>query len=407
MVTLMPFTASAETEYTEGDYTYTVTDGKATITYVDESISGDVVIPSTLGGYSVTTISEYSFFDCDSLTSIEIPDSVTSIGDYSFYGCDSLTSIEISDSVTSIAAHSFGWCNNLESIIVDENNPVYHSAGNCIIETESKTLMQGCKNSIIPTDGSVTSIGYAAFSDCTSLKSIDIPASVMSIGKGTFSGCANLESIIVDENNPVYHSAGNCIIETESKTLMQGCKNSIIPTDGSVTSIGEYAFSYCTSLESIDIPASVTSIGEYAFLNCSNLMSVDIPNSVTSIGAWAFMWCYSLSDVYFENTDGWYLEGICIEAEDIADSETAAEYLTDTYPNYIWTNDSVISGDIDGIDGVSADDAIYLLYNVFFGDESYPISQSCDFDGDGDITANDAIYLLYHVFFGDETYPLN
>ena len=67
--------------------------------------------------------------------------------------------------------------------------------------------------------------------------------------------------ITVADGNTVYHSAGNCLIETESKTLVLGCKNSVIPTDGSVTSIGEYAFYGCTSFTSVTIPSSVTSIG--------------------------------------------------------------------------------------------------------------------------------------------------
>ena len=64
-------------------------------------------------------------------------------------------------------------------------------------------------------------------------------------------------------------------------------------------------------------------------------------------------------------------------------------------------------GDLDGKSSVTADDAIYLLYNIFFGAETYPVNQACDFNGDRSLTAADAIYLLYHVFFGAETYPLN
>ncbi len=63
-------------------------------------------------------------------------------------------------------------------------------------------------------------------------------------------------------------------------------------------------------------------------------------------------------------------------------------------------------GDVDLEEGVTANDAIYLLYNIFFGEASYPVNQSCDFDGSGNVDANDAIYLLYHVFFGEASYPL-
>ena len=152
----------------------------------------------------------------------------------------------------------------------------------------------GCKTSIIPTDGSVTSIGIgafsgcrglttitipdsvtsiggSAFSNCRGLTSITIPEGVTSIGIGAFSSCSGLEKIKVAEGNVNYHSAGNCLIETASKTLILGCKTSIVPTDGSVTSIRAWAFYNCSGLTSITIPDSVTSISNNAFSNCSGL----------------------------------------------------------------------------------------------------------------------------------------
>ena len=74
---------------TEGYYTYTVSNGKATITDVDTSISGATTIPSTLGGYPVTSIGNFAFLNCTNLTSIDIPNSVTTIKDYAFYNCTS------------------------------------------------------------------------------------------------------------------------------------------------------------------------------------------------------------------------------------------------------------------------------------------------------------------------------
>ncbi|MBO7377543.1 MAG: leucine-rich repeat domain-containing protein, partial [Clostridia bacterium] len=70
----------------------------------------------------------------------------------------------------------------------------------------------------------------------------------------------------------------------------------------SVTSIGSYAFAYCSSLTSISIPNSVTSIGNGAFAYCSSLTSISIPNSVTSIGSWAFEYCSSLTSITFNGT---------------------------------------------------------------------------------------------------------
>ena len=112
---------------------------------------------------------------------------------------------------------------------------------------------------------SVTSIGYDAFCECESLTSIEIPNSVTSIGARAFGDCESVTSIVVDAGNTKYDSRNDCnaIIESASNTLIAGCHNTIIPI--SVTSIGNYAFWGFSSLTSIEIPNSVTSIGNKAF----------------------------------------------------------------------------------------------------------------------------------------------
>ena len=259
---------------------------------------------------SVTSIGNSAFSGCSGLTSIAIPDSVTSIGRAAFWGCSGLTSITIGNSVTSIGSGAFSDCTGLTSITVAEGNSKYHSRNNCLIETASKTLIAGCKTSIIPDDGSVTSIRDDAFYNCSGLTSITIPDSVTSIGSSAFEGCSGLTSITIPDSvtsirdNAFYNCSGlTSITIPDSVTSIgssafEGCSGlTSITIPDSVTSIGSSAFEGCSGLTSIIIPDSVTSIGDRVFYSCTGLTSVTIGNSVTSIGSNAFCNCSGLASI--------------------------------------------------------------------------------------------------------------
>jgi hypothetical protein len=130
---------------------------------------------------------------------------------------------------------------------------------------------------------------------------VTIPSSVTSIGNYAFQSCTSLTAMNVGAGNPNYASIDGVLYDKAVAILIQypGGKAGAFTIPGSVTSIGTYAFDYCTSLTSVTIGSGVTSIGRDAFAHCSSLTSVTIPSSVTSIGGHAFASCTALTSVTF------------------------------------------------------------------------------------------------------------
>ena len=164
----------------DGDYTYTVSGGNATITGYTGA-GGPISIPATLGGFPVVAIGDYAFEDFDqifNLTSVTIPNSVTSIGHGAFSDCYDLTSVTIGNSVTSIGNQAFYNCFNLTSVTIPDS-----------VTSIGVAAFQSCTGLTNLTIGnSVTSIGGSAFYGCSGLTSVTIPNSVTSIGNGAFRG---------------------------------------------------------------------------------------------------------------------------------------------------------------------------------------------------------------------------
>ena len=298
--------------------TYEIENGKVTITDCDTSLSGDIVLPSKIEGKPVTSIGNYAFFLCSSLTSITIPDSVTSIGNYAFWDCSSLTSITIPDSVTSIGDSAFYRCRSLTSITIPDS---VTSIGNFAFEDCSSLTSITIPDSVtsigdsafyrcssltsITIPSSVTSIGNFAFKDCSSLTSITIPSSVTSIGSYAFDGCSKLNQINVDTANTAYSSMNGVLFDKDKTELIrypEGKTDTSYAIPNSVTSIDYDAFYGCSSLTSITIPNGVTIIGGSAFEDCSSLTSITIPNSVTSIYISTFSGCSSLASITIPNS---------------------------------------------------------------------------------------------------------
>ena len=311
----------------DGPYTYSVDDGKATITGFDGSLTYVIEIPATLGeeGYPVVGIGEKAFEGFTAITSVIFPNTVTSIGDYSFRNCADLESITIPDSVKSIGIGAFMNSGALGNITISDsvtsigvlafsdtsyynddgnwdNNVLY--IGKYLIkakpeisgdyEIKDGTLIvanrafDSCNSLVnINVPDSVTNIGTSAFGNCTGLKSVTGLNSVTSIGEWVFSCCSSLTSINIPDS-----------VKTIGNYAFDYCSGLTSITGlNSVTNIGTSAFGHCSALTDINIPDSVTTIGEDAFVSCTALTSINIPDSVTNIGTSAFENCTGLESV--------------------------------------------------------------------------------------------------------------
>ena len=314
--------------YSQGLLYYSNGDGTCRVIDIGSCTDTDIVIPAVYEGQTVTTI-EMGF--PPSTTSVVIPSSVTKIQKYSFFNCDQLIEIEdgisyvegwvididptirdvtIREGTIGIADFSFSERADITSITIPESvryigeSAFFRCAGlteiklpDHLSKIHSSTFSEctGLTSITIPSD--VTSIGEGAFLGCTALTEIFIPQRVQAIEPSVFSACTNLKTLSVHPDNEVYHSTNNCIIETKSKILVAGCQTSRIPDDGSVTSIGQYAFWACEGLTAITIPDTVTEIKGFAFGHCTRLTDIVVPDSVTRIERYAFVSCSNLTSI--------------------------------------------------------------------------------------------------------------
>ncbi len=221
----------------------------------------------------MTAIESATFYNCQKLQHITIPDSLTSIEGYAFGNCYSLTSITVPKTVKTIGNSAFCDCLKLEKVVITDisswagiefgeyttSNPLYY-AHNLFISESPVT-------DIVLND--ISKIRRHAFVGCTGLKSVVITNSVDSIETCAFNGCSGLSEMVIPN---------------------------------SVTYIGSSAFAGCSGLTQVNIPNSVTEIGGYAFNGCSKITEVVLPNSIKIINANTFSGCVGLAKLTIPNT---------------------------------------------------------------------------------------------------------
>ena len=353
MMMLFAVSASAATE---GYYTYEVENGEATITDVDQSISGDVVIPSTLGGYPVTAIGNRAFREAAFIKKITIPEGVETIGRYAFDSCFLVEEITVPDSLVVISKGAFYNCYLLEKFIISEKTSDLET-----IEADAFACCISLKEFIVPE--SVTSIGNTAFLDCHSLKKLVINNSETDIGDNIACAAISPKDISTEEWVEKYVIAINSAIDngnlgsnelvmewadkythfhekdltTLTDITIYGHEPSTAKTSAEANGIAfvkigedsnkgqcgenvywsfdektgiltisgegamyEYQDSWYTlnrKIKKVVIGDGVTTISAASFSGCFFLDEIIIPDSVTSIGAGAFAYCYWLEEI--------------------------------------------------------------------------------------------------------------
>ena len=230
----------------------------------------------------ITSIGNNAFNYMSALSNIVIPKTVTSIGSNAFNSCISLPKISIPDSVVTIGNAAYINCTSVTSLKIGKG-----------VVTISDDAFRGCSSlpTAIVSEG-VQSLGHRAFRDCTALTEVYLPSTLTYIshwtdGDATFYNCRNINKITVPQ-----YIISNDRVATD---MFAWSRNNIktVQFSGTISYIGARAFDGFTGLENLSnktvlIPDTVTSIGAYAFRNCTSMSSIKIPDGVITIGNGAF-----------------------------------------------------------------------------------------------------------------------
>ncbi|MCD8194919.1 MAG: leucine-rich repeat domain-containing protein [Coprobacillus sp.] len=241
--------------------------------------------PSTL-----TTIGNEVFYQCHKFIEVTVPDTVTSLGSDVFQSCTGLVTAHISENIESVGAELFRGCTALTSV----NLPA--------METIPEGYLYGC--SIIepsgiefPTTVSVTAVGKSAFRDCKAITSLDfLPDTITSFGDYAFQNVPITEIDFTKLPN----------LTSFGSYALGGTSLVNVDFPETVTELGTWLFSSCTTLVECSLPSGLTEIPQRLFSGCTALTTVTIPSSVTTVASYAFYNCNNLTTVYFDgDKDEW------------------------------------------------------------------------------------------------------
>ena len=286
-----------------------------------------------------------AFLNCGNIEEIILNEGITEIGPRVFEKCTSITSIDIPDSVTSIGDLAFYGCTNLKTINVSDNNEYYKSIDGNLYTKDGKILLQYIISNTatyfaIP--DTVTTIKDSAFRNCKKLKNITIPNSVVTIEQNAFYDCTGLIYVSIPSSvktigtNAFFNNKYPAIyVSASSKPsgwdanwaysyypVYWGRNSSnffeengiqyVLNTSSKVAKISKYVGSDSEIIipENItfnDVVYNVTTIADYGFCGCTTINKIEILNNITTIGKYAFSSCKNLT-IYCETTskpDGW------------------------------------------------------------------------------------------------------
>lgn len=271
-----------------------------TVTYVGEaafrscSAMENVKLPNAETTYGVGV-----FRSCSALKEIDIPEKMTAIPESMFYYCSSLTKVNFHDNVTDIGKGAFGNCFKDESVEVNLTLPKN-------LKTIGENAFEYSQMKGITLPEGLTAIGQKAFLRCSKLEKIEIPSTITVIENSVFEYCSNLKEISMPSitqigENAFYAIGAEAIVLPEGlKTIgdsaFSASKLKEVSFPESVTQIGAGAFS-STKLEKVTFPGSVEVMSERTFQRCQSLTEVVVEEGVTSIGTWAFGYCTKLEKI--------------------------------------------------------------------------------------------------------------